>query len=242
MRHVGSSRTRDWTGVPSVPGWIPNHCPKPSIFEFMTASEFFFFFACEFLSRVSGTSILAFKEAFCVLYLRVYCKVIDRDVGNFGCHQGRGSELTCLQRQIVMQMEEAGQVSYGVEWWGLWWTGTPTCHFTRCPLFTASQLLPCGVSLELPELPILQERLEIQCFTVTFPVAQLEWAELSSFSELTAPAMWETWVQSLGWEDPLKKRMAAHSSIPAWRIHFTFLISKITESGLWLLVLFSSGA
>ena len=32
------------------------------------------------------------------------------------------------------------------------------------------------------------------------------------------PAMWETWVQSLSWEDPLEEGMATHSSIPAWRI------------------------
>ena len=32
------------------------------------------------------------------------------------------------------------------------------------------------------------------------------------------PAMWETWVQSLGWEDPLEKGMAMHSSNFAWRI------------------------
>ena len=32
------------------------------------------------------------------------------------------------------------------------------------------------------------------------------------------PAMWETWVPSLGWEDPLEKRTATHSSILAWRI------------------------
>ena len=31
------------------------------------------------------------------------------------------------------------------------------------------------------------------------------------------PAMWETWVQSLGWEDPLEKGTATHSSILAWR-------------------------
>ena len=31
-------------------------------------------------------------------------------------------------------------------------------------------------------------------------------------------AMWETWVQSLGWEDPLEKDMATHSSTLAWRI------------------------
>ena len=35
------------------------------------------------------------------------------------------------------------------------------------------------------------------------------------------PAMQETWVQSLGWEDPLEKRMATHSSILAWRIPWT---------------------
>ena len=35
------------------------------------------------------------------------------------------------------------------------------------------------------------------------------------------PAMWETWVRSLGWEDPLEEGMATHSSILAWRIPWT---------------------
>ena len=35
------------------------------------------------------------------------------------------------------------------------------------------------------------------------------------------PAVWETWVQSLGREDPLEKGMAFHSSILAWRIPWT---------------------
>ena len=35
------------------------------------------------------------------------------------------------------------------------------------------------------------------------------------------PAMQETWVQSLGQEDPLEKGMATHSSILAWRISWT---------------------
>ena len=35
------------------------------------------------------------------------------------------------------------------------------------------------------------------------------------------PAMRETRVRSLGWEDPLEKRMATHSSILAWRIPWT---------------------
>jgi len=32
------------------------------------------------------------------------------------------------------------------------------------------------------------------------------------------PATWETWVQSVGWEDALEEGMATHSSILAWRI------------------------
>ena len=35
------------------------------------------------------------------------------------------------------------------------------------------------------------------------------------------PALWETWVRSLGWEDPLEKGKATHSSILAWRIPWT---------------------
>ena len=34
-------------------------------------------------------------------------------------------------------------------------------------------------------------------------------------------AMWETWVQSLDWEDPLEKGKATHPSILAWRIPWT---------------------
>ena len=35
------------------------------------------------------------------------------------------------------------------------------------------------------------------------------------------PTMWETWVQYLGWEDPLEKEKAMHSNILAWRIPWT---------------------
>ena len=35
------------------------------------------------------------------------------------------------------------------------------------------------------------------------------------------PAMWETWVRSLGWEDTLEEGMATHSSILAWKIPWT---------------------
>ena len=35
------------------------------------------------------------------------------------------------------------------------------------------------------------------------------------------PAMWETWIRSLGWEDPLEEEMATHSGTPAWSIPWT---------------------
>ena len=39
--------------------------------------------------------------------------------------------------------------------------------------------------------------------------------------EKNLPAMQETWVQTLGWEDPLEEGMTAHSNILAWRIPWT---------------------
>ena len=47
------------------------------------------------------------------------------------------------------------------------------------------------------------------------------WASLVAQLVKNPPAMWETWVRSLGWEDPLEKGTAAHSSILAWRIPWT---------------------
>ena len=41
------------------------------------------------------------------------------------------------------------------------------------------------------------------------------------------PALQETWVQSLGWEDPLEKKMATHCSILAWRIPGTEESSRL---------------
>ena len=46
----------------------------------------------------------------------------------------------------------------------------------------------------------------------------LAWAPQVAQTIKYLPAMWETQVQSLGWEDPLEKGMATHSSILAWRI------------------------
>ena len=50
---------------------------------------------------------------------------------------------------------------------------------------------------------------------------QYSWASLVAQLVKNLPTMWETWVQLLGWEDPLEKGKATHSSILAWRIPWT---------------------
>ena len=50
---------------------------------------------------------------------------------------------------------------------------------------------------------------------------QCSWASLVAQLVKNLPAMWETWVRSLGWEDPLEKGTATHSSILAWKIPWT---------------------
>ena len=52
---------------------------------------------------------------------------------------------------------------------------------------------------------------------------QYSWASLVSQLVKNLPAMWETWVWSLGWEDPLEKGKTTHSSILAWRIPWTIV-------------------
>ena len=49
----------------------------------------------------------------------------------------------------------------------------------------------------------------------------LSWASLVAQLVKNLPAMQETWVRSLGWEDPLEKGTATHSSILAWKIPWT---------------------
>ena len=52
---------------------------------------------------------------------------------------------------------------------------------------------------------------------ISYPL-QYSWASLVAQLVKNPPAMQETWVRSLGWEDPLEKGKATCSSILAWRI------------------------
>ena len=61
---------------------------------------------------------------------------------------------------------------------------------------------------------------------------QCSWASLVAELVKNPPALRETWVWSLGWEDPLERRKATHSSILAWRIPWTVHGWKRKESDM----------
>ena len=58
----------------------------------------------------------------------------------------------------------------------------------------------------------------------------IAWASLVDLLVNNLPAMWETWVQSLGWEDLLGKGKVTHTSILAWRIPWTVQSMGVARS------------
>ena len=57
------------------------------------------------------------------------------------------------------------------------------------------------------------------------------WAALVAQMLKNLPAVQGTWVQSLGWDDPLEKEMATHSSIPAWKIPWREEFGRLKSMG-----------
>ena len=91
--------------------------------------------------------------------------------------------------------------------------GKPTLRFLSKGLFSACyqhhQRKETKIgSLMKVSIPPVGNTLEVKCASL---VAQLK----------NPPAIWETWVRSLGREDPLEKGTATHSSILAWRTPWT---------------------
>ena len=60
---------------------------------------------------------------------------------------------------------------------------------------------------------------------------QYSWASLVAQLVKNLPAMWETLVRSLGWEGPLEKEMAIHSSVIAWKIPWTEEPDRLQSMG-----------
>ena len=76
------------------------------------------------------------------------------------------------------------------------------------------------VSKELPKHCLYTRLSSLQKLKVTaFPI--YNWTSLVAQMVKNPPAMQKTWVQSLGWEDPLEEGMATHPSILSWRIPWT---------------------
>ena len=63
------------------------------------------------------------------------------------------------------------------------------------------------------------------------PEARLKKVNLSQMVR-NPPAMRDTWVRSLGWEDPLEEGMATHSSLLAWRISWTEEPGRLQSRGV----------
>ena len=102
----------------------------------------------------------------------------------------------CVDKSVLKRERQRGPVGGGS---GRGWAGgdctfSPNKHVWKRSSFEVTLLVNSIYSIGLP---LVAQRLK------------------------HLPAMWETWVQSLGWEDPLEKEMATHSSFLAWRIPWT---------------------
>ena len=60
----------------------------------------------------------------------------------------------------------------------------------------------------------------------------VRWASPVAQMVKKLPVMQDTWIRSLGWEDPMEKGMATHSSILAWRIPLTEEPGRLQSTGL----------
>ena len=88
-------------------------------------------------------------------------------------------------------------------------------HFDNGPLCNQSQIILLWVCHILPAVSGLIDSETKQIKTFHHPI---QWTSLVAQKVKNPPAMRETWVQSLDWDDPLEEAIATHSSILAWRI------------------------
>ena len=102
------------------------------------------------------------------------------------------------------------------------------CSFTLCPAlhpWFIWRLHAQSLIVKNGHVTILDTEIWVETYLsppdpgIWEPVGQLQ--DLVAQTVKNLPAMQETWVRSLGWEDPLEEGMATHSSILAWRIPWT---------------------
>ena len=118
------------------------------------------------------------------------------------------ARLIIFKRKIMLQTqwEERDESTDGQSFLSPITSSAPLWSLAPC----SSGRIPClFLNHTLLCIPILKSQFSINGASL---VAQLV---------KNPPAMWKTWVQSLGWEDPLEKGKATHSSILVWRIPWT---------------------
>ena len=83
-----------------------------------------------------------------------------------------------------------------------------------CPLPSPIKAIPHGLSVGQRGQPSVR--------SPSYPLVAGVWNKANFLHfPCGSTAMWETWIRSVGWEDPLEKGKATHSSILAWRIPWT---------------------
>ena len=126
----------------------------------------------------------------------------------------------------IPRTEEPGRLQFmGLQWAGHNWV---TTRFIIVTLFIiVPNCFPCGSAgkksaCNAGNLSSILELGRSPGEEIGHPL-QYSWAYLVAQLIKNPPAMRETWVQSLGWEDHMKKRKAAHFSILGWRIPWTVM-------------------
>ena len=141
------------------------------------------------------------------------------------------------------------QIHWPIMWWAEWaWTQLHLPTWTSLPLPSPSQPSRLSQSPGFSSLSntenshwlsflhmVMYVSLLFSLFLPTFflpPPAVKQYYSISLLQRLKClPAMWGTWVRSLGQEDPLEKEMATHSSILAWRIPWTKELGELQSIG-----------
>ena len=100
---------------------------------------------------------------------------------------------------------------------------TPNLHFNKIPWrILCIVTFQVFFSVSVPSSAPWYNYNSVLYLRICLPsVSPAKWVSLVAQTVKYPPEMQETHVQSLGWEDPLEKGMATHSSILAWRIPWT---------------------
>ena len=115
--------------------------------------------------------------------------------------------------QTECENSETGLVSWQSF---VWWFFFQVIQTLSCPDGSDGKKSACNAG-DLGLIPALGRS---PAEGIGYPL-QCSWASLVAQLVKNAPARRETWVQSLGWEDPLEEGKAPHSSIQAWRVPWT---------------------